>query len=1104
MQSQLIFDKALAEKHLSLLDETAEQFLFCAFDDQKERKNPALTYMLFSSLDTALPQLEKLNRQGAGIFVCVNQTHGKKRKTDDINRLRALWIEADRPGAKLPQLDPHFIIESSPGKRHYYFLLDDAPLKIGIWETVQQRLVDDHGSDPNAKDRSRVLRLAGSYHMKNPEQPHLVRIVQESGGLPYSWQTVVRVLPPVQRQDPKPILEPVDRQKLPDIKAALRYLDPDCDYQDWLNIGMAIHHACKGGQAGFDAWDQWSAGGLLYKCGETAYRWNTFHTQGNANGQVTANTLFKKAQQGGWNNQITPQDAGLPGSFHLVNVDKLPVSETCKMHIRDGGESRPLLNELMNSKVSEANILSILLDQRNAIAVNALEDAEQLLQSAKTERDKPIADAIALFAAWDKKDLGFPFEPEALDALQLLKEHAISDYERIKGEMRQAKVSLRELDKAVNAHRQNKTLNAIADGTHPRQSPQKLDAWPYTIENQAITWNKTTESGTIVPVELCNFTATIQRQIIHDDGAEERGAFDIAGKLRGGKHLPTINVPLVKFGGMTWITANWGNEPIVYAGQTVKDHLRCAIQKLSGNVERVTVYGHIGWKKIEGQWRYLHHGGALGADDNLDSISVDVDGGGAMHLYRFPLSGINAIAAIQASLKLLNAVPDIPEIGYLLLATTYRTPTYQCHRIDQVTYLSGKTGAGKSELTALMLAHFGEFSARDFPANWEDSPTDLEMKAHHAKDSLFVIDDFKPVGGKSGVEKLHAKADRILRGAGNQAGRGRRSATLEARPAYYPRGFIVSTGEDIPRGESLRARMVIAEVKKGDIDFAVITELQQAAANGLLQTAMRGFIQWLAPQIDTLSSHLKTTIADYRQRDNLQFSHRRGVDNFANLMIGLTLFADYALQNGAITPDQHHDLLKNGETHLSKLMDKQGEFLNDCDEVSRFLNLLRTAFNTGRAHISARDNGPPFSATAHYWGWKTIEDNFEGKRLQPQGDRIGWLLDDYICLDPDAAFSTVQRLASDQHQPFEVTQRTLWRRLRDKGLLVVNQENAKNESRHTVKRSIAGKKQNVIQLALAALDESEGSQSSRNETENNAAELSGNFPWESIMEAEPQ
>jgi hypothetical protein len=347
--------------------------------------------------------------------------------------------------------------------------------------------------------------------------------------------------------------------------------------------------------------------------------------------------------------------------------------------IKEGGETLPLLVELLNNKVSDANILSMLLDQRHGISVDMLEDAEQLLQAAKNERDKPIADAIGLFVAWDKKDLGFPFEPEAMDALQLLKEHAISDYERIKGEMRQAKVSLRELDKAINAHRQNKTINAIADGTHLRQSPKKLDTWPYTIENQAITWNKTTESGTIVSVELCNFTATIQRQIIHDDGAEERGAFDIAGKLRGGKYLSTINVPLVKFVGMSWITANWGNEPIVYAGQTVKDHLRCAIQKLSGNVERVTVYGHIGWKKIEGEWRYLHHAGALGAADNLDSISVDVDGGGAMHYMKLilllPLKPVSDCWRLyRNSLKLViccwqprTARPPINAIGSIKL-----------------------------------------------------------------------------------------------------------------------------------------------------------------------------------------------------------------------------------------------------------------------------------------------------------------------------------------------------------------------------------------------------------------------------------------------------
>jgi RepB DNA-primase N-terminal domain len=60
-------------------------------------------------------------------------------------------------------LEPHFIIETSPGKRYEYFLIDGAPVEGQEWEAVQTRIVDNYGSDPNAKDRCRVLRLAGFF-----------------------------------------------------------------------------------------------------------------------------------------------------------------------------------------------------------------------------------------------------------------------------------------------------------------------------------------------------------------------------------------------------------------------------------------------------------------------------------------------------------------------------------------------------------------------------------------------------------------------------------------------------------------------------------------------------------------------------------------------------------------------------------------------------------------------------------------------------------------------------------------------------------------------------------------------------------------------------
>ena len=58
------------------------------------------------------------------------------------------------------------------------------------------RMVEDYGSDPNAKDRARVLRLAGFFHRKNPSEPHPVKIILEGGGLPYILEHVARHIPP--------------------------------------------------------------------------------------------------------------------------------------------------------------------------------------------------------------------------------------------------------------------------------------------------------------------------------------------------------------------------------------------------------------------------------------------------------------------------------------------------------------------------------------------------------------------------------------------------------------------------------------------------------------------------------------------------------------------------------------------------------------------------------------------------------------------------------------------------------------------------------------------------------------------------------------------
>jgi hypothetical protein len=319
----------------------------------------------------------------------------------------------------------------------------------------------------------------------------------------------------------------------------------------------------------------------------------------------------------------------------------------------------------------------------------------------------------------------------------------------------------------------------------------------------------------------------------------------------------------------------------------------------------------------------------------------------------------------------------------------------------------------KSEMTAIALAHFGqEFTARNFPASFEDTETDLEMKSFRAKDTVFVVDDFKPKGGKSDIHRLHAKADRLFRGAGNQSGRGRRTSTLQARPAYYPRGFVLSSGEDIPRGQSLRARLCIVEVKPGEVDKAVLTEMQQATATGLLSQAMGGYIAWLAPRMDDLKETLPDEIRAYRT-DSSKYAHTRFIDNYANLIIGLEKFLAYAAAMGAITVTEKETLFAEGTEALDSLMHNQADYQADADESTRFFALLTSALVSDRCHlVDVHSQGEP--SNPRDCGWRQFfvrdKDGNDELKWRPIGTCLGWTDDVKLYLDPEATFAVIQKL----------------------------------------------------------------------------------------------
>jgi hypothetical protein len=155
---------------------------------------------------------------------------------------------------------------------------------------VMERMVETYGSDRNAKDITRVLRVPGYLNRKNGT-PHLVRIV-DVNGRHYTRAEIREAFPLVQTATVLPFTRTTARTDSDRIRDALAYINAD-NRDTWLKVGMAIE--AELGPAGRPLWDEWSAQSAKYNERDQEATWRSFKGNG-----VTVGTLFHEAKQNGW------------------------------------------------------------------------------------------------------------------------------------------------------------------------------------------------------------------------------------------------------------------------------------------------------------------------------------------------------------------------------------------------------------------------------------------------------------------------------------------------------------------------------------------------------------------------------------------------------------------------------------------------------------------------------------------------------------------------------------------------------------------------------------------------------------------------------------
>jgi len=293
-----------AQHYLTLLDESAEEFVFRTFDDNKERKDRSLARIFIGTIEQHYDALVALNKKGAGVFVNVQETDLKGGRRENVTGIRCIYHELDHEAIRKDPIEPSFIVQSSKGKVHKYWLCEGVK-KDYDFAGIIRRCVQDYGSDENAQDISRVLRVAGFYHMKNAKKPQLVSVIHESGGLPYSREQILRAFPPLDvikkennegknNKNNKKIIS-VNQTIIDDLQNALLFINSD-SREVWIGVGHALKEL---GEVGLGLWIGWSAKSAIFDHKDALEKWEGFHTN-----NTGYQAVFKRAYASGWRSKV--------------------------------------------------------------------------------------------------------------------------------------------------------------------------------------------------------------------------------------------------------------------------------------------------------------------------------------------------------------------------------------------------------------------------------------------------------------------------------------------------------------------------------------------------------------------------------------------------------------------------------------------------------------------------------------------------------------------------------------------------------------------------------------------------------------------------------
>ena len=159
----------------------------------------------------------------------------------------------------------------------------------------------------------------------------------------------------------------------------LNSIPPDCGYDEWLKVGMALKHE----GASCSVWDNWSRGGTKYKPGECERKWRSFKRS-----DVTGGTLYHIAVQYGYE----PERGTESYDIHNLLLDEIIVDPSFV-----ASEKVPAPPEKYDARGEMLEYFTTLFDEGDFVGycVNFFRDEEGNWKPSQTQYRRTAGDIIS-------------------------------------------------------------------------------------------------------------------------------------------------------------------------------------------------------------------------------------------------------------------------------------------------------------------------------------------------------------------------------------------------------------------------------------------------------------------------------------------------------------------------------------------------------------------------------------------------------------------------------------------------------------------------------------------------------------------------------------